>query len=182
MKKRKFLGSMPNLQRMGIIGVLFMLAVGIIIGFIIESQSNGYGEMDDKTRETEEFENNQIIELGACYEDGEVWVQDIDGLGKYICECVDSVRLCELANSERADNILNAYHQSIDYSCTSDVECTIKDIRNCCGYYPKCVNINSIPNQKLVIDLCEISESMPICGFQTINHCVCINNICQGTI
>lgn len=183
MKFKKILGSISNLQKMGIVGVLFMIATGIIIGFIIESQSNNYGEMDgDEISDVEKLEDSQILELGVCYEEGEIWVQSINDLGNYICKCLDNIRTCELATSERADNILNTYQQSIDYSCRSDADCTIKDIRNCCGYYPKCVNSNAVPNQELVIDLCEISESMPICGFQTINNCVCIDNTCQGII
>lgn len=31
----------------------------------------------------------------------------------------------------------------IDRSCRSDADCTVKNVGNCCGAYPACVNVTS---------------------------------------
>src|SRR3989344_796738 len=73
---------------------------------------------------------------------------------------------------------IKEYQDSIDYSCSKDSDCEIKDIRNCCGYFPSCVNKNFRPNLKLVDELCKKEDKLSICGFREIQSCECINNKC----
>ena len=71
------------------------------------------------------------------------------------------------------------YAENIDYSCEIDEDCEIKDVRNCCGYYPKCVNTNFEPDPDFVNNICEKEELVEICGFPEINQCICVNKKCE---
>ncbi|MFT3925251.1 MAG: hypothetical protein QM778_22125 [Myxococcales bacterium] len=66
-----------------------------------------------------------------------------------------------------------------DYSCTEDEDCTIKDVGNCCGYYPRCVNVDSpTPGPECVGD---DGESLGgVCGWPDITHCSCVQNTCRS--
>ncbi len=72
------------------------------------------------------------------------------------------------------------YQNNINYSCTQDQDCVNKDIRNCCGYFPKCVNKNFEPNHELVSSLCQSEKTFSVCGFEEISSCVCSNNKCEA--
>jgi len=75
---------------------------------------------------------------------------------------------------------LDDYYSSIDYSCLEDSDCVIKDVHNCCGYYPKCVNKNAKTNPSLVRKLCSVQKEFSSCGFAFIERCACVNNRCIG--
>lgn len=77
-----------------------------------------------------------------------------------------------------ADSLAD-YHASLNYSCEVDTDCEVKDIRNCCGYYPACLNKNAIPDQTKVKTLCEKEAMVSICGFPQIETCLCVNGNCQ---
>ena len=62
------------------------------------------------------------------------------------------------------------------YSCSKDNDCEIKDVRNCCGYYPKCVNTDYEPKSG---NACKGGMS-GVCGFPSINKCVCTGGECEG--
>jgi hypothetical protein len=67
--------------------------------------------------------------------------------------------------------------------CNTDSDCEIKDVHNCCGYYPQCVNKDFIPDIEAVIKECkklEESGISSICGFPEIAYCVCVDNSCEG--
>lgn len=99
-----------------------------------------------------------------------------------ICQCIDNIKSCDEIKPNQADDILEEYWDNINIECETNLDCAIKDIHNCCGYYPKCVNIEFETKVNLVRDLCKVSQKMPICGFQTINSCACINGRCVGEI
>lgn len=69
----------------------------------------------------------------------------------------------------------------IDYSCTTDSDCVIKNEGNCCGEYPKCMNKKSKPNSIYVQKQCDKNKESSVCGFPSIDGCSCINNKCQST-
>jgi hypothetical protein len=73
---------------------------------------------------------------------------------------------------------LRDYENSIDYSCNQDIDCKIKDVHNCCGYYPKCVNENVIVNSDFVKEACEKEGLVSVCGYPTVNYCVCEQSRC----
>ncbi|MBS3074963.1 hypothetical protein J4429_00730 [Candidatus Pacearchaeota archaeon] len=78
-------------------------------------------------------------------------------------------------------NTLKDYENSINYTCEQPEDCEIKDVRNCCGYHPECVNKNSIVNASLVKELCEHGAQTGLCGYKDIKSCKCEKNKCIGS-
>lgn len=76
---------------------------------------------------------------------------------------------------------LNEYERSIDYSCTSDSDCVIKDVGNCCGFYPRCVNTDAETRPDLVKGFCAEKKLVSVCGFQSIHSCECVSGTCVGS-
>ncbi len=77
---------------------------------------------------------------------------------------------------------LEQYHENLDYTCISDSDCEVKDVHNCCGYYPGCVNINALVDVEFVEDFCAQSEISGVCGYLDIEGCKCVNNKCEDVI
>ena len=69
---------------------------------------------------------------------------------------------------------------NVDYSCTTDADCTVKDVGNCCGYYPACVNVDSPTFPEQVKAACAESGTAGICGFPSISGCQCVENRCKA--
>lgn len=67
----------------------------------------------------------------------------------------------------------------IDRSCRSDNDCAIKDVGNCCGAMPACVNVNSPTDPQGVQDACAKSGRMGVCGFREIESCQCVQGQCK---
>ena len=72
------------------------------------------------------------------------------------------------------------YYSSIDYSCQTDSDCEIKNVGNCCGYYPRCVNKNYLPDVESVVKECKEKGVVSICGFPDVAGCKCIENKCNS--
>lgn len=70
--------------------------------------------------------------------------------------------------------------QEVDYSCATDADCAVKDVGNCCGYYPACVNVDSPTFPDQVKAECARSGTMSVCGFPAIEGCQCVDNRCQA--
>lgn len=81
---------------------------------------------------------------------------------------------------KEATETLNAYYAAIDYACKASSDCEIKNIANCCGQYPQCVNRNAKTDPELVAILCAKEGAASVCGFPSISSCECINNRCEG--
>lgn len=73
---------------------------------------------------------------------------------------------------------LSAYEANINRSCQIDADCTVKDVHNCCGYFPACVNRDAQTDPGLVRRLCEQEQMAGICGFPEITACRCVNSVC----
>ncbi len=69
---------------------------------------------------------------------------------------------------------------TVDYSCTRDSDCVVKDVGNCCGYYPACVNVDSPTDPAAVQAECEKNDMQSICGFPEISSCACVENNCRA--
>lgn len=78
----------------------------------------------------------------------------------------------------RADT-LQSYYEQIDESCNVDADCYIANVGNCCGYYPACINVASIPDPDRVHKICEQLGVAGVCGFPEIERCVCVEGKCQ---
>ena len=75
---------------------------------------------------------------------------------------------------------LDEYYGSIDYSCESDSDCVIKDVHNCCGMYPECVNKDAIVDPGFVMKACSDAGKAAVCGFPSIDSCICNEGRCSG--
>lgn len=68
----------------------------------------------------------------------------------------------------------------IDRSCKIDADCEVKNVGNCCGYYPQCVNVNSPTDPEQVKADCAREGRSSICGFPSIDHCQCVEGQCAA--
>lgn len=66
-----------------------------------------------------------------------------------------------------------------DRSCRVDADCTVKNVGNCCGYYPACVNVSAETFPEQVKAACEREGRMAICGFPEIQSCRCVAQRCE---
>ena len=67
----------------------------------------------------------------------------------------------------------------LDRSCRVDSDCAVKDVGNCCGYFPACVNKDARPDPKAVQAACAESGVAGVCGFREIQACACVSNTCE---
>ncbi|MDR1076674.1 MAG: hypothetical protein LBL59_10440 [Xanthomonadaceae bacterium] len=65
-------------------------------------------------------------------------------------------------------------------TCQTDADCTVKNIGNCCGDYPACVNVDSPADPDAVLASCQASGRMSTCGFQEIPGCQCLEGQCRA--
>ncbi|KAF1808156.1 hypothetical protein P152DRAFT_462812 [Eremomyces bilateralis CBS 781.70] len=61
------------------------------------------------------------------------------------------------------------------FGCAAASDCVVKDVRNCCGYYPKCVNSGFKP----LPPKCD-GGVFGVCGFPVIDACDCQAERCVG--
>ena len=63
--------------------------------------------------------------------------------------------------------------------CTTDADCAVKNVGNCCGYYPACVNRDSPVFPERVKAECLRNNMAGICGFPEIKGCTCVAGSCS---
>jgi hypothetical protein len=63
-------------------------------------------------------------------------------------------------------------------SCKTSADCAVKNVGNCCGAMPACVNKDSPTDPAAVQAQCNAKGMMGICGFQEISACQCQNGQC----
>lgn len=68
----------------------------------------------------------------------------------------------------------------VDTTCRMDADCTVKNVGNCCGYYPACVNVDSPTDPKGVQAECARKGMASVCGFQDISSCSCKQGHCEA--
>jgi len=61
----------------------------------------------------------------------------------------------------------------VDDSCRADTDCAVKNVGDCCGYYPACVNKDSPTFPAQVQAQCQREGRMAVCGFREISACTC---------
>lgn len=69
---------------------------------------------------------------------------------------------------------------TVDYSCRSNADCAVKDVGNCCGYYPACVNKDSPTDPEGVKAQCAKGGMSSVCGFPEISACTCNAGTCES--
>jgi hypothetical protein len=70
----------------------------------------------------------------------------------------------------------------LDRSCRSDADCTVKNVGNCCGEYPACVNRDSPADPAAVMAQCAKTGSMSVCGYREIGGCSCVDGSCTALL
>ncbi len=68
----------------------------------------------------------------------------------------------------------------LDKSCKSDADCAVKNVGNCCGYYPACINKDSPTDPAGVQAQCRAQGMVGVCGFPSIASCQCRNGQCES--
>ena len=66
----------------------------------------------------------------------------------------------------------------IDRSCRADADCAVKDVRNCCGAMPACVNVDAKIDPSRVQEDCKRGGGFAVCGFPAIEGCKCASGQC----
>jgi hypothetical protein len=74
---------------------------------------------------------------------------------------------------------LDRYYASVDRSCNVDSDCEIKDVHNCCGYSPACINKDAETDPDYVKKACLFQRKVSVCGWVSLNGCVCVENRCK---
>jgi hypothetical protein len=78
------------------------------------------------------------------------------------------------------DAVVAGDADAVDHSCKVDADCEVKNVGNCCGYYPACVNRASPTFPERVQQQCEAEGTMSICGFPVIERCTCTAGRCEA--
>ncbi|HUD43853.1 MAG TPA: hypothetical protein VMR06_17850 [Dokdonella sp.] len=68
----------------------------------------------------------------------------------------------------------------VDYRCRVDADCAVKDVGNCCGRYPACVNRDSPTFPDQVAAECARTGMSGICGYPEISGCRCVEQRCAA--
>ena len=70
----------------------------------------------------------------------------------------------------------------VDRSCRTDADCTIKNVGNCCGAMPACVNKASPADPAGVQAQCAKDGMASVCGFAEIEGCRCADGQCISAV
>jgi hypothetical protein len=64
-------------------------------------------------------------------------------------------------------------------SCKIDSDCSVKNVGNCCGAFPSCVNKNAKTDPAAVQAQCAKAGMASVCGFREVGGCQCVQGQCQ---
>ncbi len=67
-----------------------------------------------------------------------------------------------------------------DLSCSVAGDCAVKNVGNCCGYFPACVNKDSPVDADAVRAECARTGTSSVCGFREIQACECASGQCRA--
>lgn len=65
-------------------------------------------------------------------------------------------------------------------SCKTDSDCAVKNVGNCCGAFPSCVNKDAKTDPDAVQAQCAKAGMASVCGFQEVSGCQCVQGECQN--
>ncbi len=66
-------------------------------------------------------------------------------------------------------------------TCRTAADCVVKDVGNCCGYFPACVHRDQPVDPAAVKAQCARDGRAGICGFPEISSCVCVEGQCMAS-
>lgn len=87
---------------------------------------------------------------------------------------------CEAPDAKGGDLADTAMPPEPDRRCSTDADCAVKNVGNCCGYFPACVNAQANTFPEHVKAACEAQGLSSICGFQDITACACVEGRCEA--
>ena len=67
-----------------------------------------------------------------------------------------------------------------DRTCSVAADCEVKNVGNCCGYFPACVSKDAKVDPDAVRAECERTGMSSVCGFQDIQACACEQGQCRA--
>lgn len=67
----------------------------------------------------------------------------------------------------------------LDRSCRTSADCAVKNVGNCCGMQPACVNADSPTDPAAVQAQCQREGRMSVCGFKPVQACECVAGSCE---
>ncbi len=70
----------------------------------------------------------------------------------------------------------------VDYTCHTDADCAVKDVGNCCGRFPACVNKDSPTFPERVREECANKHEAGVCGFPDVRGCACVEGRCSNRL
>ncbi len=69
---------------------------------------------------------------------------------------------------------------TVDASCRVASDCAVKNVGNCCGHFPACVNRDAAVDPDAVRAQCAASGMASVCGWKDIQSCDCVQGRCQA--
>lgn len=96
----------------------------------------------------------------------------------FLIAALFSLAACAHAAQEKKSAPAPAAEPAVDYRCTTDADCEVKNVGNCCGYYPACVNHESPTFPDRVKAECTKKGMMGVCGFPDLAGCSCVEGRC----
>jgi len=66
-------------------------------------------------------------------------------------------------------------------ACKTASDCIVKNVGNCCGYYPACVHKDQSVDPEAVQTRCAAEGKSSICGFPEISACACVESRCVSS-
>lgn len=63
-------------------------------------------------------------------------------------------------------------------TCKNNADCAVKNVGNCCGAMPACVNKDSPTDPAAVQAQCNAKGMVGVCGFQEVTACQCRSGQC----
>lgn len=82
---------------------------------------------------------------------------------------------------ERMPDAAAANPPTIDRSCRTSADCVVKNVGNCCGAMPACVNTNARTDPAAVQAQCAREGISSVCGFKDVTACTCVAGTCQDS-
>ena len=67
-----------------------------------------------------------------------------------------------------------------DLACKVAGDCAVKNVGNCCGYFPACVSKDSPVDPEAVRAECARTGTSSLCGWQDIQSCDCVQGQCRA--
>lgn len=93
---------------------------------------------------------------------------------------VDAPPMSDPLPAERLSESPAGDPATVDRSCRTNADCAVKNVGNCCGYMPACVNVNAQTNPAAVQAQCAKQGLASVCGFQDISSCECVKGTCES--